>query len=153
MTHVRVRPPRYYPGTGAELSRVRADLACDLAGYPDRVVDAVVLCGSELFTNCLKYTASGRDGGTVVRTLWAIGDRVCVGFTDDGGAGGRVPQIPHTRSAQEWEAAEGGRGLLLVEAAAAVWGHHPVCDCCDLGRHTWAAFTLPRPSDPSAGAA
>ena len=148
MTGVRTWPPRRYPGTTSELARMRSDLAADLRGFAPDTVDAVLLCGSELFTNCLKYTASGRSGGRVVRTLWAIGGRVCVGFTDDGGTGGRVPRIPYARTDEEWALAEGGRGLLLIEATATVWGHRPVCDCCDLGRHTWAAFTLPDPPDP-----
>ncbi|CAL9528995.1 hypothetical protein SUDANB121_04015 [Nocardiopsis dassonvillei] len=136
-------PPRRYTGAVSEPARMRADLAADLDGFAPDTVDAVVLCGSELFTNCVRYTASGRAGGQVIRTLWAIGGRVCVGFTDDGDSGGRIPQIPRTRTVQEWALAEGGRGLLLIEATATVWGHAPVCECCDLGRHTWAAFALP----------
>ncbi|MFL1429310.1 MULTISPECIES: ATP-binding protein [unclassified Nocardiopsis] len=139
---VRAWAPRRYAGEVSELARMRRDLAADLDGYNADTVDSVLLCGSELFTNAVRYTASGR-GGEVIRTLWAIGDRVCVGFTDDGDTGGRVPEIPRARTAEEWAFAEGGRGLLLIEATAAVWGHRPVCECCDLGRHTWAAFTLP----------
>ncbi|WP_306366658.1 ATP-binding protein [Nocardiopsis sp. CC223A] len=145
MTNVRAWPPRRYAGKVSELARMRTDLATDLHGFVADTVDSVVLCGSELFTNCLRYTASGRGGGQVIRTLWAIGDRVCVGFTDDGDTNGRIPQIPYARTVQEWASAEGGRGLLLIEATATVWGHRPVCGCCDLGRHTWAAFTLPDP--------
>ncbi|MDE3721683.1 ATP-binding protein [Nocardiopsis sp. N85] len=141
---VRVRPPRRYAGDTSPLARMRRDLAADLSGADPGVVDAVTLCGSGLFTNAVRYTASGRGSGEVIRTLWAIGDRVCVGFTDDGDTGGRVPAIPHARTAQEWATAEGGRGLFLIEATATVRGHRPVCECCDLGRHTWAAFTLPR---------
>ncbi|MDT0327593.1 hypothetical protein [Nocardiopsis lambiniae] len=33
--------------------------------------------------------------------------------------------------------------LLLIEATTTVWGHRPVRECCDPGRHTWAVFSTP----------
>ncbi|MDE3719892.1 hypothetical protein PWG71_00710 [Nocardiopsis sp. N85] len=55
----------------------------------------------------------------------------------------REPGISCSRTMGERALAEGGRGLLLIEATAAVRGHRPVCECCDLGRHTWVVFSTP----------
>ena len=130
-----------YPGDLAQLSTVRRDLRTDLAGFDEDLADALILCGSELFANCVKYTASGR-GGRVVRTLWLANERsLTLGFTDDG-LSGSVPEIPRARSSEEWDEAEGQRGLLMVEELSTAWGYSPVCPFGDLGTHTWARFAL-----------
>ena len=38
------------------------------------------------------------------------------------------------------ESAEGGRGLILVDALAAAWGSTPAPD----GKHVWATLRVPR---------
>ncbi|MFY7065190.1 ATP-binding protein [Nocardiopsis changdeensis] len=143
MTPARLWTHRLYPGDLARLSQVRRDLRADLSGFDPDTADTLVLCGSELFANCVKYTASGRDGG-VIRTLWSADDRsLTLGFTDDG-LGGGVPVIPRARTSDEWDRAEGQRGLLMVEELSTAWGYSPVCPFGDLGTHTWATFTLAR---------
>ncbi|CAL9513710.1 hypothetical protein SUDANB121_03711 [Nocardiopsis dassonvillei] len=141
MNPTRLWHHRLYPGDLSHLSTVRRDLAADLAGFDPDLADTLVLCGSELFANCVKYTASGQVGGGVVRTLWLTGDHtLTLGFTDDGLSGG-IPAIPRTRSCAEWESAEGQRGLLMVQELSTAWGYSPVCPFGDLGTHTWATFT------------
>ncbi|MDT0328136.1 ATP-binding protein [Nocardiopsis lambiniae] len=149
MTPTRTWTHRLYPGELRELSRVRRELTADLAGFDPGVADTLVLCGSELFANCVRYTASGTEnGGAVIRTLWLVGDRsLTLGFTDDG-LGGTVPRIPTTRTPDEWEEAEGQRGLLMVQELSTAWGYSPVCPFGDLGTHTWATFTL-TPTTPT----
>ncbi|MFL1378782.1 ATP-binding protein [Nocardiopsis protaetiae] len=141
MTPTRLWRHHLYPGDLARLSQVRRDLRADLAEFHEDLADTLVLCGSELFANCVKYTASGRNG-QVVRTLWLVDDRsLTLGFTDDG-LSGTVPAIPRSRTSTEWDEAEGQRGLLMVEELSTAWGYSPVCPFGDLGTHTWATFTL-----------
>ncbi|MFG2006436.1 ATP-binding protein [Spirillospora sp. NPDC048911] len=75
--------------------------------------DDLVLCLSELVTNAVVHTASGR-GGHVTVAITEGGEGVQVDVSDDGGTG--VPEICHE--------AEGvsGRGLRLVEGLAGSWG-------------------------------
>ncbi|WP_306369007.1 ATP-binding protein [Nocardiopsis sp. CC223A] len=144
MTPTRLWTHRLYSGDLSRLSTVRRDLRADLAGFDDDLADTLILCGSELFANCVKYTASGQETGQVVRTLWSVDGRsLILGFTDDG-LGGGVPSIPTERTRGDWETAEGQRGLLMVQELSTAWGYSPVCPFGDLGTHTWAAFTLAR---------
>ncbi|WP_306368062.1 ATP-binding protein [Nocardiopsis sp. CC223A] len=144
MTPTRLWTHRLYPGDLSRLSTVRRDLRSDLAGFDDDLTDTIILCGSELFANCVKYTGSGQSDGAVIRTLWLVGDRsLTLGFTDDG-LSGDVPAIPKARTSTEWDTAEGQRGLLMVEELSTAWGYSPVHPLGDLGTHTWAAFTLAR---------
>ena len=144
MTPTRLWKHRLYPGDLSQLSRVRRDLRADLGEFDEDVAETLVLCGSELFANCVKYTASGQDDGHVVRTLWLVDDdAVTLGFTDDGLSGG-VPRIPRARTAAEWDEAEGQRGLLMVGELSTAWGYSRVCHFGDVGTHTWAAFDLAR---------
>jgi hypothetical protein len=137
---------RLYPGSLSRLSGVRADLARDLSGFDPDLVDALTLVTSELFANCCKYTDSGRADGEDLRAL-SMPDPATlrVGLTDCGGGGG-VPAVPHQRTADEWDWAEGQRGLLLVENPSAAWGHYRLAPWAGLGTHVWAAF----PVGPSA---
>ncbi|MFL1381008.1 ATP-binding protein [Nocardiopsis protaetiae] len=138
----RLWPHRLYRGSLSDLGRMRRDLCEDLPNLDAELLDTLLLCGSEIFANCVKYSASGHDGGHVIRTLRRQGGFLCLGFTDDG-LGGTIPTVPRSRTADEWADAEGGRGLLLVEELSTAWGYRPVCPWGDLGHHTWAAFPLP----------
>lgn len=137
---------RVYPGALSHLARARADLAHDLSGFDPDLVDTLTLVTSELFANAVKYTDSGRPRGEVLRAL-SMPDTstLRVGLSDFGGGGG-VPSIPHQRSQEEWERAEGRRGLLLVENLSSAWGHHRLAPWADLGTHVWALF----PVEPTA---
>lgn len=134
--------PRTYPGSLARLSTVRADLSRDLAGFDGDLVGTIILCASELFANCAKYTDSGRREGEVLRFLTRDADRVRIGFTDAGGSGG-LPRVPAERSDDEWAWAEGQWGLLMVETLSTAWGYPLSAPWADLGTHVWAEFPIP----------
>lgn len=140
---------RLYPGQLSQLSRMRADLVRDLSGFDPDLVDTLSLVTSELFANSCKYTESGDPDCEVLRAL-SMPDPATlrVGLSDYGGRGG-VPAIPHQRTGDEWDWAEGQRGLLLVENLCASWGHHRLAPWADLGNHVWASFAVDPAQVPS----
>lgn len=145
--------PRLYPGTLATASRVRSDLRADLirfAAAGDDLVETVVLCASEMFANAVEHSRSGETEGRVIRTLavhTTLDDRTVLRLSMiDDGAKDACPLIPRQRTAEEWQEAERGRGLLLVENLTVAWGFRPVLEfpfCAGLGTVTWAEFGLP----------
>ena len=131
---------RLYPGHLAQLSQVRKDLAVDLVGFDPDLVDTLVLCASELFANCVKYTDSGRENGEVLRALSMPDPSTLRLSVSDHGGGGTLPTIPEERTDAEWDRAEGQRGLLLVQNLSTAWGHFRLAPWADLGTHLWATF-------------
>jgi anti-sigma regulatory factor (Ser/Thr protein kinase) len=88
------------------------------AGYGD--VDNARLVVSELISNAIQHTASGRDGGVV--TVEIVGVEVALArieVTDDGAD--TVPR-PYVSDGMDC----GGRGLLLVDQVSAAWGVRPL---------------------------
>jgi anti-sigma regulatory factor (Ser/Thr protein kinase) len=84
----------------------------------------VGLVVSELVTNALVHTRSGRPGGMVVVAVAGGWDSVTVHVHDLGADGCQVPwprQAAHD--------AEGGRGLAIVIAVSAEWGIIPAAWC------------------------
>lgn len=147
--------PRLYPGTLATTARVRADLRRDLSRLPGLepdLAESIVLCASEMFANACDHSRSGEEDGRVVRTLAIPDERtVRLSVIDDGYRDtdtrdpGTRPSIPYQRTAQEWQEAERGRGLLLIHHLAARWGIRQVVDfpfCAGLGTVIWADFSL-----------
>ncbi|NYH52001.1 anti-sigma regulatory factor (Ser/Thr protein kinase) [Nocardiopsis arvandica] len=133
---------RVYSGNLRELAQVRSDLAADLAGFDPDLVAALQLCLSELFANAVKYTDSGTEHGEVVRTLSLPGPAALRLSVSDSGGGGGLPRIPVERDGDEWDWAEGQRGLLLVQNLSRAWGHHPLVPWGDLGTNVWAEFAV-----------
>lgn len=133
---------RVYPGALDQLTRVRADLTADLAGFDEDLVDTVRLCASELFANSVKYTDSGERHGEVLRALSMPNAHTLRFSVSDCGGGGSVPTIPDERTDDEWSWAEGQRGLLLVENLSRRWGHFRLAPWGDLGTHVWATFDV-----------
>jgi anti-sigma regulatory factor (Ser/Thr protein kinase) len=103
-----------------------------IAGRPERVAvarafaagvlgrrhplgDTAVLLLSELVTNSMRHSDSGRPGQTVTVTVLQAGEVIRVEVTDCGGA-----TVPVLRPGNA--AAEGGRGLHLVDSLATRWG-------------------------------
>jgi anti-sigma regulatory factor (Ser/Thr protein kinase) len=84
----------------------------------------VGLVVSELVTNALRHTRSGRPGGTVVVAVAEGWDSVTVHVHDLGAGLGQVP-----RPRQAARDAEGGRGLAIVIAVSAEWGIIPAAWC------------------------
>jgi len=114
---------RVFPGENSQLSVMRAWLAGLL---PDRPARHDVACvATELSSNAVRHTASGRGGWFTVG-IARLGALVRVAVSDGGAPlGPRMPDDP---------AAESGRGLLIVcglSARAGVCGDHR-------GRTVWA---------------
>jgi serine/threonine-protein kinase RsbW len=114
---------RVFPGEARELATLRRFLAVLLPECGAR--DDVICVATELGSNAIRHTASGRDGRFAVEVVWdaaAVHVAVC-----DGGAptGPRVIEEPRQES---------GRGLLLVRSLSRTCG---VCGD-QRGRVVWA---------------
>ncbi|WP_150252487.1 ATP-binding protein [Nocardiopsis deserti] len=142
---------RVYPGDLSQAAWAREDLRADLfrlEGLCPDLADTVVLCASEMFANAVDHSRSGEADGRVVRTLsMPTATTLHLGIIDDGvrESAPTLPEIPCQRTESEWEEAERGRGLLLIDSLAARWGTRAVVDfpfCGALGTVVWAEFTL-----------
>ncbi|HUZ26805.1 MAG TPA: ATP-binding protein [Streptosporangiaceae bacterium] len=109
-------PPRCwraFPGHPDQVARARHFVARALADCP--AVTDVVLLTSELATNAVQHSASGRGGIFAVAISHAPG-RVRVTVTDGGSA-----SLPVMAAADELSTS--GRGLILVDCLALRWGY------------------------------
>jgi serine/threonine-protein kinase RsbW len=110
-------PPRFrraFAGQADQVAQARRFVEGALAGCP--ALPDVVLLTSELATNSVQHSATGRGGAFIVAISHGPG-RVKVTVTDGGSA---------THPAVTPEAAElavSGRGLLLVDVLADSWGY------------------------------
>ncbi|GAA3727925.1 hypothetical protein GCM10022205_10800 [Spinactinospora alkalitolerans] len=142
--------PRIYRGSLELTGRVRGHVRRDLDGFPAEVASDVELCVSELFANAVEYTASGGEGGEVVRAM-ALPDagRLRVAVTDGGFTETR-PAIPEL-TGTDWFESERHRGLLMVSALALDWGFRSVIEhpTLNLGLVVWADFALAAGQAPS----
>ncbi|WP_153533483.1 ATP-binding protein [Actinomadura macrotermitis] len=103
---------RVFHGKADQVRLVRAFAAHLLAGFPS--LDDVLLVLDELAVNAVRHTRSGRDGGRFTVEVGMDVAGVIVYVTDQGG-----PGEPRLRDIIDL--AEGGRGLLTVEALTASW--------------------------------
>jgi anti-sigma regulatory factor (Ser/Thr protein kinase) len=103
-------------GEPEQVSLVRKFVAGTLAaGLPVIDSDAATLLTSELVTNALLHTDSGRPGGSVTVVIRGLPDGIIVEVVDDGSAG--TPVVKDDALAGE------GQGLYLVQQMAAQWGY------------------------------
>jgi anti-sigma regulatory factor (Ser/Thr protein kinase) len=108
------------PGRPEQVSRARKFVAA-LAGLegPEGsegpVAETAGLLTSELVTNAVLHTSSGREGGRVTVVVVDLPDGLLVEVVDDGSPDGG-PEVSGDRYAAE------GHGLFLVEQLAARWG-------------------------------
>lgn len=110
-----IRPRRrVFAGSGDQVGRARLFVGHVLDGCP--VADDAVLLTSELVTNAITHTSSGK-GGKVVVTVYRADVRVRVEVQDDG-----CDQVPVVRPSGE--AGDCGYGLGLVDLMAHRWGNH-----------------------------
>ncbi|MBS2545315.1 ATP-binding protein [Catenulispora sp. NL8] len=79
-------------------------------------VDDAVLVASELATNAIRHSASGRPGGTFTLHVAAFTDRWHVRVDDAGGLS--VPRIQTVDDDHD----EAGRGLAMVASLSLRWG-------------------------------
>jgi anti-sigma regulatory factor (Ser/Thr protein kinase) len=109
-----IRPRRrVFPGAVGQVARARLFIGDVLDGCP--AADDAILLTSELVTNAIAHTASGK-GGKVIVTVYRADTRVRVEVKDNG-----FDQAPIVRPIGE--ARESGFGLELVELIADRWGH------------------------------
>jgi hypothetical protein len=106
---------RSFPGCPDQVAPARHFVAAALAGCP-AAPDAVLLA-SELATNAVRHSATGRGGSFTVAISHAPG-RVRITVTDDGSD--TRPVLP---AGAPGPLACSGRGLLLVDALSGGWGH------------------------------
>ncbi|MEU5521894.1 ATP-binding protein [Streptomyces sp. NPDC047860] len=124
---------------GARLARRMCEHCLDAwdVPYDSEAHDAVTLVAAELCANAVQHGhVAGRDFRlrlTVTPTTAAT-RTVRIEVTDTRGES--VPRLPTTATAD----AEGGRGLLLVEALADRWGCAPRPD--GPGKTVWAEYTV-----------
>ncbi|MEU8266330.1 ATP-binding protein [Sphaerisporangium sp. NPDC088356] len=106
------------PGTVTAASVARACMRELLTAAGHQGVDEVELLVSELVTNAVRHTDSGRTACGVVRLVARdTGHAVRVEVIDQGSTGA-IPQIP----AQVDPLSESGRGLWLVRELSSAWG-------------------------------
>ncbi|MFB4307507.1 ATP-binding protein [Actinomadura sp. GTD37] len=106
-----VSPPRHDVSRAA--GHARGWLRDVLGDHP--VLDDASLCLSELVTNALRYTESGKDGQIRVEVTHSD-ELVRVEVIDDGGSN----TVPHLATVDEMDVC--GRGLRIVAFLATDWG-------------------------------
>ncbi|MEK2488572.1 ATP-binding protein [Kitasatospora purpeofusca] len=119
-----------FPGVPESAGAARSLVREALGGHP-RVADAELIV-SELVTNSVLHSRSGRPGGSVWVEIRRSSGTVLIDVADEGGQGG----VPGLRAPDE--AADFGRGLTLVDALADSWGAH---NDGDDYRSVWAQLT------------
>lgn len=112
-----------FPGRPSEVKRARGFVRRILGdGHP--AAEDVELLASELVTNAIQYTRSGRphcnttSRGSVSVAVLARDHVVRVEVADEGGST-TVPEVRHDVYADR------GRGLFLVKQLSANWGMYP----------------------------
>jgi hypothetical protein len=122
-----------FPGREREARQVRRWLASLLPDCAAR--DDVTSVATELATNAIQHTASGRGGRFTVEITWDAGN-VRVAVADDG-----APTGPHPTARDD---DEHGRGLILLAGLATRTG--VLGDC--RGRVVWADVPWAATVDP-----
>jgi anti-sigma regulatory factor (Ser/Thr protein kinase) len=110
-----------FPGDAGQVRAARRFLAGLLDGCP--AADDALLCVSELATNAVLHSRSGRPGGRFTVCAKVRAGSVRVAVADEGGPWG------HERDS----GGQGGRGLLIVGELASRWGR----DEGGTGRTVW----------------
>jgi serine/threonine-protein kinase RsbW len=100
-----------------QAARQFTDLVLRAHGRDDEGTASLLV--SEIVTNSLRHSRSGRPGGTVTILVAIRPGEILIGVTDDGGTG-----EPVRREGENDGGAEDGRGLHLVDQLAARWGHY-----------------------------
>lgn len=124
-----------FPGDLRSVARARACVRAALSAHvPASVVDDAVLAASELATNAVRYTASGRPDGRYALAVSVLsgpaGERVRVAVVDQGSED--VPRVA-SAAAMGTSDAPGGRGLGCLACLGLVgWEDVPT------GRRVWA---------------
>lgn len=121
---------RVFPGRPDQVAQARRFVARLLDGCP--VTDDAQLCASELASNAIRHTRTGRRSGKFQVVVWRGRASVCVAVLDDGS-----DSIPVATAGTAGSLAESGHGLLTVQTLAAWWGHHDYRDGSARGTVVW----------------
>lgn len=107
-----------FPAHPASVRRARRAVSEALPyGCRSQLADGLRLLTSELVTNAVTHGARAEDDEVIEMILWAADGHYWLAVSDPGvGNPARTPAAPD---------AEGGRGLLLVNAVAAAWAVVP----------------------------
>lgn len=124
------RMSRHFLGSRASITEARRFVSYLLKDWP--VVEEAELIVSELATNAIRHTASGRFGGRFVVSVHAQPGQLWLGVMDEGGNG--TPELLASRLDEP-----GGRGLLIVSRMSVAWG----VSGDDNGRTVWAILPTP----------
>lgn len=129
MSRSPVHEKKLFAGVPSSVREVRRFLR-DVLGADHPALYEIELCTSELVTNAIRHTNSGK-GGYVLVALDVGSDRIRTYVVDEGGASTE----PHARRTGF---AENGHGLHIVEELADGWR----TQLEDEGRTTWFDVTL-----------
>lgn len=121
---------RTFPATPDQVPQARRFLAELLAG--SAVAGDALVCLSELVTNALCHSRSGRPGGTFTVRAALTGNTLRVAVEDQGGRW--APRPGASPGAQR------GRGLVIVRQLARAWGR---TGGSGIGRTVWFTMDLP----------
>ncbi|HTP16665.1 MAG TPA: ATP-binding protein [Streptosporangiaceae bacterium] len=115
------------PGVPESVREARALVRQALgAGHP--AAEAAALCASELVTNAIAYSRSGRPGGYVELAVAGLPGAAYLTVRDGGGRPGPAARAPGDGH---------GCGLAIVAAMSAAWG----TETDSGGRVTWCVIT------------
>ncbi|MFF2812376.1 ATP-binding protein [Streptomyces sp. NPDC058000] len=130
------------PSEPRSVGWVRRELRRQLEqwGFPGELVGSAELLVSELVTNAVRAQAAGGGTWVGVRFAWEGGGRRVRLEVRDGSGGRPVSSGKQAEEAEETgrEAAECGRGLVLVDALASGWGVEPD----GIGKIVWAELAV-----------
>ncbi|MFG2950823.1 ATP-binding protein [Streptomyces adustus] len=118
---------RLFPGLPQQVAEARYFVAALMEAEGPRAVDDAVLITSELASNAVRHSRSGRQGGWFGVSVRFEDDRIRIEVIDEGGD--NEPQLLDATEQQE-----GGRGLLMMAALAKDWGVNERLH----GRSVWA---------------
>ncbi|MGW1531110.1 ATP-binding protein [Streptomyces aureus] len=107
---------RPFPGLPQQVAEARYFVAALMEAEGPRMVENAVFIVSELASNAVRHSRSGRKGGWFLVIVVLDDDRVRIEVIDEGG-----DDRPQLLAANDWEE-EGGRGLLLMATCAKDWG-------------------------------
>lgn len=130
---------RIFNGRPDQIREARGFLAALLSGHP--ATHDAVMCLSELASNAIIHSRSGRPGGRFTVHAEICESRLRVEVSDDGGEWIQSPHLDELH----------GRGLLIVDQVARTWGR---AGDQEAGWTVWFEMECPAPArQPPAGGA
>lgn len=125
-----------FAATSGQVRHARQGLAAFLHGWA--LEQDAIACLSELVTNAIQHSESGKPGGTVTVSALLTKDWLHVAVQDQGG--------PWRPAAQPSCTDQRGQGLQIVAALAYEWGKA----AAEGSRTVWFTMKLPGPAQPPA---